>query len=125
MVCEICKEFSENLRESRRGPWKWNMGSVADIQQRAATCQNCQTISEFIRPEWEVVDTISLESSAPSPDHFHLWHNRPMASGSIDSFIIHDEDVSVGQSTPPKSYYYKLYTLKNRVSNVFHILYYI
>lgn len=50
MVCESCREVGKSIKRGGGRCLRWTIGSVADVRQRAAICQICQTISELLRP---------------------------------------------------------------------------
>lgn len=85
--------------------WDLDMGTVADVQQRAATCQNCQLISELLeKASKRDTDAVTLKFYSCNSASLLL---KDLSTGSekcIRHFIQNGKDapcgVSVSKNTP-------------------------
>lgn len=104
-MCDICRETGERLKGRVDDSVSLYMGMVADVQQRAATCPNCQTMSELIQAvSTRATEAVTLEY-CESQKASALWLGNPSISGArtIHYFIRNDKrdqyGVSVGKNT--------------------------
>lgn len=99
MVCEICEDIGGMLTRQ-----KWCLmflGSVADVQQRAPTCQNCQAISELLQPvSKKATDLLKLRSFTDGRPGALYLKREPSGSEAICEFVMHNgptpQRISVG-----------------------------